>query len=166
MTQLTAIYRKERGGELFHITGEYKTKSEIKQKLKELKRAVIVVLNEDQVKEIQNRNQSQLEKRYEEYIYKLKNGIQSLTNKQIIIDKLKLDELELGCYDKRLEEMNSNELKKLLKSLDCDSADIPLKIGRKSFILEICFVDSEIDFMLKTPQEYESQYGVAYGEEN
>ena len=80
------------------------------------------------------------------------------TNKQIIIEKVLSEGYELGIYDKYLNKLNKQNLKKVLDNIRYTS-DTKICINRKPFIVEISECDNEIDFNVLTLNEYEYRYG-------
>ena len=80
------------------------------------------------------------------------------TNKQIIIEKVLSEGYELGIYDKYLNKLNKQNLKKVLDNIRYTS-DTKVFIDRKPFIVEISEVDNEVDFNILTLREYEYRYG-------
>lgn len=64
----------------------------------------------------------------------------------------------IGCYDKTIERLNSNNLKKVMDNVKY-SEDTKVLINRKPYIVQIDEVDNEIDFNIITLGEYEEQYG-------
>lgn len=83
------------------------------------------------------------------------------TNKEIIVNKIKSEGYILGIYDKMLDKLNKQNLKKVLDNIKYVS-DTKVFINRKPYIVEISEVDSEIDFSIITLVEYESRYGKWY----
>ena len=83
------------------------------------------------------------------------------TNKEIIINKIKSEGYTLGIYDKMLNKLNKQNLKKVLDNIRYIS-DTKIFINRKPYIIEISEVDSEIDFNALTLAEYENRYGKWY----
>lgn len=83
------------------------------------------------------------------------------TNKEIIINKIKSEGYTLGIYDDILDNLNKQNLKKVLDNIKYVS-DTKVFINRKPYIVEISEVDSEIDFSIITLDEYESRYGKWY----
>ena len=80
------------------------------------------------------------------------------TNKQIIIEKVLSEGYELGIYDKYLNKLNKQNLKKVLDNIRYTS-DTKVFIDRKPFIVEIDEVNNEVDFNILTLREYEYRYG-------
>ena len=88
-----------------------------------------------------------------------------MTNKERIIKKLSQIEYDLGCYDKDIEKLNYNNLKKVLKNIGYGSTDVQVFINRKSYIVEVSEVESEYDFKLLSKEEYRNLYGDQYDED-
>lgn len=86
-----------------------------------------------------------------------------MTNKERVQNKIKeifQDEMKLAGYPDQMEKMNYNNLKLVLESLDLgDSTDVDVHINRKKYVVEIVYIDKEIDLILLTREEYISRYG-------
>lgn len=81
------------------------------------------------------------------------------TNKEIIIEKLKEMNFQIGCYDVKIDKVSKAEFQKILNSLNDESTDIDIKIRRVEYVVEIQTVDDEKDFSIMTKNEYISRYG-------
>ena len=79
------------------------------------------------------------------------------TNKEIIAEKI--EPLVIGCYDKKMETLNKTNLKKVLDELEYDDTRIEVFINRKKHIVEIHFVDDEVDFEVLTMAEFRFKNG-------
>lgn len=67
---------------------------------------------------------------------------------------------KLGCYDSELERLTPYYLKKVFDGLSYgDSTDVDIKIDKQNYVVEISYVDNEVDFSVITKQEYISRYG-------
>lgn len=80
------------------------------------------------------------------------------TNREIVIEKILNEGYEIGIYDKFLDKINKNNLKKVLDNIRYTS-DTKICINRKPFIVEISECNNEIDFNVLTLKEYEYRYG-------
>lgn len=80
------------------------------------------------------------------------------TNREIIIEKVFNEGYDMGIYDKFLDKLNKNNLKKVLDNIRYTS-DTKVFYNRKPFIVEISEVDNEIDFNVLTVKQYEYRYG-------
>ena len=80
------------------------------------------------------------------------------TNKQIIIEKIKSEGYDMGIYDKYLNKLNKQNLKKVLDNIRYEN-DTKIFYNRKPFIVEISECDNEIDFNVLSLKEYEYRYG-------
>ena len=80
------------------------------------------------------------------------------TNREIIVEKLKSEGYVLGCWDKQLDKLNKNNLKKVLDNIRYTS-DTKVFYNRIPFIVEISECNNEIDFNVLTLKEYEYRYG-------
>ena len=79
------------------------------------------------------------------------------TNKEVIAKKIA--PFEIGCYDKKMEVLNKTNLKKVLDELEYDDTRIEVFINRKKHIVEIHFVDDEVDFEVLTMAEFRFKNG-------
>ena len=80
------------------------------------------------------------------------------TNREVIADKIA--PLEIGCYDKKMEDLNQTNLKKVLNELEYDlDTRVEVFINRKKHIIEICNVDNEVDFEVLTMSEFRNRNG-------
>lgn len=80
------------------------------------------------------------------------------TNREVIANKIA--PLEIGCYDKKIEELNQTNLKKVLNELEYDlDTTVEVFINRKKHIIEVCNVDNEVDFEVLTMSEFRSRNG-------
>lgn len=81
------------------------------------------------------------------------------TNREIVIEKILNEGYEIGIYDKKLDTVNQQNLKKVLDNIkyQCDTM---ININRKKYIVEIDIIDNnEVDFNVLSLREYESRYG-------
>lgn len=79
------------------------------------------------------------------------------TNREVIADKIA--PLVIGCYDKKMNDLNQNNLKKVLNELEYDDTRIEVFINRKKHIIEVCNVDDEVDFEVLTMSEFRGRNG-------
>ena len=79
------------------------------------------------------------------------------TNREVIAEKIA--PFEIGCYDKKMEDLNKTNLKKVLNELEYDDTRIEVFINRKKHIVEIHFVDDEVDFEVLTMAEFRFKNG-------
>ena len=82
-------------------------------------------------------------------------------NKEIIESSIKsIDpKFTIGCYDAALEKLNAKELQKILANISEEQTDIDVKIGNKSYVVEISTVDFEKDFSFLSKESYINLYG-------
>ena len=83
-----------------------------------------------------------------------------ITNKQRIINALNEERPgdTLAIYDERLEQAAPITINRIIDILGTDYT-IGATIASKRYIVELAYVDGEIDIMLKTPTEYRERYG-------
>ena len=87
-----------------------------------------------------------------------------MTNKEKLIKAINGMGYELGCYHHAIESLAPNQLKKILEGVKYGSVDIKVSMKRKPHIVEISYVDNEIDFNIMTLSDYENQYGRKFEE--
>lgn len=80
------------------------------------------------------------------------------TNKELIIQKAKQEGLTLGCWDKKVEQINQKDLKEVLENLKF-AADTDVHIKNKLHVVEIDIVDNEVDLSVITQADYIGRYG-------
>ena len=79
-------------------------------------------------------------------------------NREVIADKIA--PLVIGCYDKKMNDLNKTNLKKVLNELEYDlDTRVEVFINRKKHIIEICNVDDEVDFEVLTMSEFNRRNG-------
>ena len=79
------------------------------------------------------------------------------TNREVIAEKIA--PFEIGCYDEKMETLNKTNLKKVLDNMEYDDTRIEVFINRKKHIVEIHFVDDEVDFEVLTMEEFRFRNG-------
>ena len=80
------------------------------------------------------------------------------TNKEVLANKIA--PLVIGCYDKKMKDLNQTNLKKVLNELEYDlDTRVEVFINRKKHIIEICNVDDEVDFEVLTMSEFRNRNG-------
>jgi hypothetical protein len=67
--------------------------------------------------------------------------------------------LVLGTYDSIIEKLSKEELVKILDNIEYGSTDIGVTIGKNEFVVEVFYVDNEVDFQMITTKEYAITYG-------
>jgi hypothetical protein len=81
------------------------------------------------------------------------------TNKQRIEEKLNKEGFIIGCWDKQLDKLNYNNIKKVLDNLCFGATDVQVSLNRKKYIIEISDVDNEYDFKMTAKNTYLDRYG-------
>lgn len=85
--------------------------------------------------------------------------VEEKSNKELVEDTLKKEGLVLGCWDRRIENLNSRNLSKILNEIPYWSAtEVKVKRGLKDYVVTIDFVDNEVDFTLYSKEEYLSMF--------
>ena len=79
-------------------------------------------------------------------------------NRKKIEKVLNKENLVIGCYNNKLEKLNTNNLKKVLDNLKYQN-DTKVFINRKAYIVMIDEVNSEVDLNIITLKEYEESFG-------
>lgn len=80
------------------------------------------------------------------------------TNKQRIEEKLNKEGFIIGCWDKLIEKLNYNNIKKVLDDIPFGSTDIQVSLNRKKYIVEVSDVDNEYDFKMTEKNIYLDKY--------
>ena len=80
------------------------------------------------------------------------------TNKQRIEEKLNKEGYIVGCWDKQLDKLNYNNIKKILDDIPFGSTDIQVSYNRKKYIVEVNDVDNEYDFKMTEKNVYLNKY--------
>ena len=84
------------------------------------------------------------------------------TNKQRVEEKLNREGFIIGYWDKQLDKLNYNNIKKVLEDIPFGATDIQVSLNRKKFIVEVSDVDNEYDFKMTSVSSYRSKYGDEY----
>jgi hypothetical protein len=80
------------------------------------------------------------------------------TNKQRIEEKLNKEGFIIGCWDKQLDKLNYNNIKKILDDIPFGATDIQVSLNRKKYIVEVSDVDNEYDFKMTSKTSYLNKY--------
>lgn len=86
------------------------------------------------------------------------------TNRDRISEKLSKEGFTIGCWDKQLDKLNYNNIKKVLDNIPFGATDIKVAYNRKTYIVEVYDVDNEYDFTMISKTAYRSIYGDEYDE--
>lgn len=81
------------------------------------------------------------------------------TNKQRVSEKLSKEGFIIGCWDKQLDKLNYNNIKKILDDIPFGATDIQVSLNRKKYIVEVNDVDNEYDFKMTAKSTYLNKYG-------
>lgn len=88
------------------------------------------------------------------------------TNKDIISKYIAKENYVIGCWDKKMEKLSPQAIKKVLYwALEDDYMDIEVFINRKPYVVEMATVDNEKDFKLTSKRNYIAQYDNEFYEE-
>ena len=89
-----------------------------------------------------------------------------MTNKQAIEKKIKEQtsvigfEPKLGTYSDKLDKLNQVNLKKVLEAIELlDSTDETIFINRKPHVVEIVWIEDEVDLNVLSKDEHLERYG-------
>ena len=82
-----------------------------------------------------------------------------MKNCEKIVKRVFKEGYMMGCYDRQLDKLNNQNLKKVLDNIKWRS-DVKVFLNRKPYIVQLDEVNGEIDFNMITLAEYESSYGV------
>lgn len=80
------------------------------------------------------------------------------TNKQRVLEKLSKEGFVIGCWDKSIDKLNYNNIKKILDDIPFGSTDIQVSYNRKKYIIEVSDVDNEYDFKMTEKNVYLNKY--------
>ena len=80
------------------------------------------------------------------------------TNKQRVGEKLSKEGFIIGCWDKQLDKLNYNNIKKILDDIPFGATDIQVSYNRKKYIVEVSDVDNEYDFKMTEKNIYLNKY--------
>ena len=81
------------------------------------------------------------------------------TNKQRIEEKLRKEGFIIGCWDKSIDRLNYNNVKKVLDDIPFGATDVQVCLNRKKYIVEVSNVDNEYDFKMIEKNVYLDRYG-------
>lgn len=66
----------------------------------------------------------------------------------------------IGCYSAKMDLLKPAQLRKILNEIDYGATgDVDVTINRRKHVVEISFVDNEVDFNVLTKAEYIDRYG-------
>lgn len=104
-------------------------------------------------------------KKYKEESKKWKNG-EKISNKEIIKQDIKEknesenSEYILGAYSEAIDVLDDKQLDVLLKSIRLgDYTDVSVEVGGEPFVIEVCYVNNEVDLILSRKDSYLEKYG-------
>jgi hypothetical protein len=80
-----------------------------------------------------------------------------MENKVAIKEKLISVGLTLGCYDTKIEKLSKKDMKKLIDNIEFGSTDVG--VSNNKLIVEVIYVDNEVDLSVATAAEYAKTYG-------
>lgn len=80
------------------------------------------------------------------------------TNRDRISEKLSKEGFTIGCWDKQLDKLNYNNIKKILDDIPFGATDIQVSLNRKKYIVEVSDVDNEYDFKMTAKTSYLNKY--------
>lgn len=80
------------------------------------------------------------------------------TNRDRIEKKLNKEGFVIGCWDKQLDKLNYNNIKKILDDIPFGATDIQVSLNRERYIVEVSDVDNEYDFKMTAKSVYLNKY--------
>lgn len=80
------------------------------------------------------------------------------TNRDRISEKLSKEGFTIGCWDKNIDKLNYNNIKKILDDIPFGATDIQVSLNRKKYIVEVSDVDNEYDFKMTAKNVYLNKY--------
>lgn len=82
------------------------------------------------------------------------------TKKEFIENTIKAHGYTLGCYNQKIEKLSFKAVNEILDNVTRGFfGDMCVEVRRVKYIVETCNVDNEVDLNILTPEEFESQYG-------
>lgn len=81
-----------------------------------------------------------------------------MKNLERILKKVNAEGYMLGCYDRQIDKLNNQNLKKVLDNIRWKN-DVKVFLNRKPYIVQLDEIDGEIDFNMISLSEYENRYG-------
>lgn len=85
-----------------------------------------------------------------------------MTNKEIIENELNSIGYELGCWDNKINEIDKQEIEKIIFYLEEECIDIPIEHKNETHMIELKTVDKEKDLSMMEFNAYKVHYGVCY----
>lgn len=87
------------------------------------------------------------------------------SNKNQIIKAIEKNGNILGCYDEAINKLNKRWLNEVIEGINFgDSTDVFVYINRRPYVVEISYVDNEVDFIMLSKAEYIDRYGSEFFE--
>lgn len=80
-------------------------------------------------------------------------------NKEKLKEKAKEFNYVIGCYDVKIDKLSKKQLQRIVDNITGDYTDVPVVLDRKEYVVEIAYVDNEIDFSLVSKNDYINRYG-------
>lgn len=80
-------------------------------------------------------------------------------NKEKLKEKAKEFDYVIGCYDVKIDNLSKKELRWIIDNITGDYTDVPVTLNGEKCIVEIAYVDNEIDFNFVSKNEYINRYG-------
>lgn len=85
-------------------------------------------------------------------------------NKQLIEKEIKRDGNILGIYHRKIDDLHIRPLKRVIENLGIGSTDVPVTLKGVKHVVEIAYVDNEVDVMILPYDEYRNRYGKTWAE--
>ena len=80
-------------------------------------------------------------------------------NRYVIKNELEKEGLKLGIYDKKIDRLSKHSIDSILENMLFGSTDILVSDSGEKYIVEVYHVDNEVDFKIKTYDDYIQLYG-------
>ena len=76
---------------------------------------------------------------------------------------------KLGAVTKEIDNLEKSQIYKIIQNLTGDYTDVKVYLGKKAYIVEVSWITDtpdgdEVDFIMKSIEEYENQYGRKFEE--
>lgn len=88
-----------------------------------------------------------------------------MKNKLAIQEKLMSIGFSLGIYDSEMDKLSKKELKKVLENMEYGDTDIVVMLDKKEYIVEVFYVENEVDFKVTSPKDYAKTYGRIFNQD-
>jgi len=85
-------------------------------------------------------------------------------NKQLIENEITKDGNIIGIYHKKIDDLHPRSLKRVIENIGFGNTDVPVTLKGVKHVVEIAYVDNEVDVMILPYSEYRNRYGKSWAE--